>query len=196
MMPKWDTKLGACQYKEPTSKTPEGRSATLRVQGVVFFPFLFFFTLVFKIGFSLSSIAARFLGSNISYCVFQGRKINFTNSKTLVGRCHALTVPRVIFDLPEFEELKQSKKSKNEKTNQKKENQLFFRKKNETKKSKIQKWKKQESQKTQTQKIKNNRKFSGKEKKRPPRVAQNTVEVSQSITLAGSRKCQQGCRSS
>ena len=45
-----------------TSKTPEGRSATLKVQGSVFFSFFFCFVsiAVLKIGF-LASIAARFL---------------------------------------------------------------------------------------------------------------------------------------
>ena len=39
-------------------------------------------------------------------CDLQGRKINFTNSKTLVSRP---TVTRVTFDVPEYQELIKSK---------------------------------------------------------------------------------------
>ena len=59
-------------------------------------------------------------------CDLQGRKINGTNSKNLVGwLVHVATVPRVTFDLPECKEPSKkekenvSKKKKQEKTKMK-----------------------------------------------------------------------------
>ena len=70
-----------------------------------------------------SGVVHHLSGAN-TYCDFLGRKINFTNSKTLVGWCMSRpTVTRVTFDLSECKEplkTKNEKKRKSRKTTRKK----------------------------------------------------------------------------
>ena len=68
-------------------------------------------------------------------CDLQGRKINLTNSKNLVGwLVDVATVPRVTFDLPECKEPSKKKKKRKENASKKKKTRTNKMKRNAIKK--------------------------------------------------------------